>query len=88
LVELDQATNIERAISYLAGGAPPHGTYVVACSVRDFGISQEKSLELIVDRWPGAEGKSYEHIETRVANAYTYARILPASHAQKWSSGP
>lgn len=77
LVELDQATNIERAISYLAYVAPAHGTYAVACHVRDFGISQEKCLELIVDHWPGAEGKSYEHIETRVANAYTYAQYPP-----------
>lgn len=76
-VELNQPTNIERAISYLAGGAPAHGTYVVACSVRDLGISQEKCLELIADHWPGAEGKSYEHIETRVANAYTYAQDPP-----------
>lgn len=77
LVELDQPANIERAISYLAYSAPAHGTYAVACHVRDFGISQEKCLELIVDHWPGAEGKSHEHLETRVLNAYTYAQDPP-----------
>ncbi|MCS3895608.1 hypothetical protein M2171_004741 [Bradyrhizobium japonicum USDA 38] len=74
LVELDQPANIERAISYLAYGAPAHGTYVVACYTRGLGISQEKCFELIIGHWPGAEGKSYDHIETRVRNAYTYAQ--------------
>ncbi|RTE92812.1 DUF3987 domain-containing protein [Bradyrhizobium sp. LVM 105] len=77
LVELDQPANIERATSYLACSAPAHGTYAVACRVRDLGISQEKCLELIVSHWPGAEGKSYEHVETRVSNAYTYGQDPP-----------
>ncbi|TKV78926.1 DUF3987 domain-containing protein [Bradyrhizobium elkanii] len=77
LVELDQPANIERAISYLIHGAPDHGTYAVACRVRDWGISQEKCLELIAEHWPGAEGKSYDHIETRVTNAYTYGQDPP-----------
>ncbi|TWB66615.1 DUF3987 domain-containing protein [Bradyrhizobium sacchari] len=74
LVDLDGPFNIERAIAYLAGGAPSHGTYIVACHVRGLGISQEKCLELIVEHWPGADGKTYDHIETRVRNAYTYAQ--------------
>ncbi|WP_050996034.1 DUF3987 domain-containing protein [Bradyrhizobium yuanmingense] len=74
LVELDVPFNIERAIAYLAGGAPSHGTYIVACHVRGLGISQEKCLELIVEHWPGANGKTYDHIEIRVRNAYTYAQ--------------
>ncbi|WP_314959539.1 DUF3987 domain-containing protein [Bradyrhizobium cosmicum] len=64
-------------MSYLAGGAPAHGTYVVACSVRGLGISEETCLELIVEHWPGAEGKSQDHIEMRVRNAYTYAQDPP-----------
>lgn len=74
LAELDQPANIKRAIAYLADGAPAHGTYVVACHVRGLAISQEKCLELIIDHWPGAEGKSLEHFETRIRNAYTYAQ--------------
>ncbi|KRP85949.1 hypothetical protein AOQ73_36330 [Bradyrhizobium pachyrhizi] len=77
LVDLDQPANIERAISYLTHGAPEHGTYTVACRVRDWGISEEKCLDLIVEHWPGAEGKTYEHIETRVTNAYTYGQDPP-----------
>jgi len=74
LVELDQSAHVERAISYLVRGAPAHGTYVVACHVRGLGISQKKCLELIVEHWSGADGKSYDHIETRVRNAYNYAQ--------------
>lgn len=74
LVELDQPANVERAISHLTGAAAAYSTYATACCVRDLGISQEKCLELIVEYWPRAEGKSYGHIETRVRNAYTYAQ--------------
>lgn len=74
LAELDQLGNIERAIFYLASSAPAHGTFVVACYVRGLAISQEKCLELILEHWPGTAGKDYEHIETRVRNAYTYAQ--------------
>ncbi|QHP70030.1 DUF3987 domain-containing protein [Bradyrhizobium sp. LCT2] len=77
LVELDQPANIARAISHLTGGAAAYSTYVTACYVRGLGISQEKCLELIVEHWPRAEGKSYDHIETRVANAYTYGQDPP-----------
>lgn len=77
LAELDQPANVERAIAYLGGGAPAHGTFVVACYVRGLAISQEKCLELILEHWPGTAGKNYEHIETRVRNAYTYAQDPP-----------
>lgn len=77
LVELDQSSHIATAIHYLKSEAPKHGTYTVACRVRGWGLSQEKCLEIIVDHWPGSEGKTYEHIETRVNNAYTYGQDPP-----------
>ncbi|MCK1678296.1 DUF3987 domain-containing protein [Bradyrhizobium sp. 147] len=77
LVALDQPANVERAIAYLAGGAPEHGTYAVACHVRGLGISEEKCLELMMDHWPPAEAKGQEHIQFRVNNAYTYAQEPP-----------
>ncbi|MCK1622421.1 DUF3987 domain-containing protein [Bradyrhizobium sp. 160] len=74
LVALDEPANVERAIAYLAGGAPEHGTYAVACHVRGLGISEEKCLELMMDHWPPAEAKGQEHVQVRVSNAYTYAQ--------------
>jgi uncharacterized protein DUF3987/bifunctional DNA primase/polymerase-like protein len=74
LVELDTPDNIDAAIHHLERVAPAHGTYSVACCVRDWGISQEKCLDLIIEYWHGADGKTHDHIETRVANAYTYAQ--------------
>jgi uncharacterized protein DUF3987/bifunctional DNA primase/polymerase-like protein len=77
LVEWDQPCHVTAAIHFLKHEAPKYGTYVVACRVRGWGISQEKCLEIIVDHWPGAAGKTYEHIETRVNNAYTYGQDPP-----------
>ncbi|WP_158228791.1 DUF3987 domain-containing protein [Bradyrhizobium sp. Y36] len=74
LVELDQPASIERAIVFLAGSAAARSTYVTACHVRGLGVSQEKCLELIVEHWPRAAEKAYDHIETRVRNAYNYAQ--------------
>lgn len=77
LVDLDMSEHITAAIQWLATTAPKHGTYTVACKVRSWGISREMCLELIVEHWTGANGKTYEHIETRVNNAYTYAQDPP-----------
>jgi hypothetical protein len=65
LVDWDLPANVRAAAYYLMTSAPAHGTYTVACRVRGWGISEEKCLELLIDHWPPAEGKSVEHIETR-----------------------
>lgn len=78
IADLDTAAAIERAIDWLKA-APDHGTYAVAARVKDFGISQEKCTELMLEHWRDAReiDKDDDHIEFRVANAYHYGRNAP-----------
>ena len=75
-VELDTPKAIERAKDWLKRSAPDHGTYAVAAKVKDFGISREKCLELLMEDWVEAKelGKDVEHVEFRVNNAYQYGQ--------------
>lgn len=76
LVDLDRAPAIERAIDWLTA-APESGTYKVACRVKDFGISREKCLDLMLEYWPPAEAKGYDHVSFRVDNAYRHGQNAP-----------
>jgi hypothetical protein len=77
LTELDSAAAIARATEWLQTKAPEAGTYAVAARVKDFGISQERATELLLDHWPPAESKGEEHVAFRVANAYRYGQNAP-----------
>lgn len=79
LVELDSADAISRAIDYLTNKAPDHGTYNVAARVKDFGVSEEKCTELMLEHWRDARliDKDDAHIEFRIRNAYQYGQNAP-----------
>lgn len=74
LVTTDTKAAIARATEYLAKAAPDHGTYLVAARVKDFGVSRETCLDLMMEHWPPAEAKGQEHVEFRVNNAYSYGQ--------------
>lgn len=83
-LELDTPAAVERAKLWLQEGAPEsesgqqsHVTFVVACQVKDFGISEEKCEELMLEHWN--DEKSFpplvaEDLAYRVGNAYAYGR--------------
>ena len=80
-VILDLPVDIDRATSYLQTAEPAiegnYGdtlTYKTACQVRDFGISEEKCLELMLP-WNDTCSPPWdlEDLEVKVANAYEYA---------------
>ena len=72
ITELDTPNAVARATEWLTNSAPDHGTFKVACRVKDFGISEATALELMTEHWPGADAREYDHIEFRVQNAYRY----------------
>lgn len=80
-VILDTPEDIARAASYLQSAEPAvegnHGddtTYKTACMVRDFGISEEKCFELMLN-WNERCSPPWDpkDLEVKVANAYEYA---------------
>jgi len=74
LVDTNSESAIVRAVDWLAHHAPDAGTYKVAARVKDFGISQEKCEQLLMEFWPPAAAKGDEHVAFRVANAYSYGQ--------------
>jgi len=76
-VDLDTAAAVKRATEYLAKAAPDSGTFKVAARVKDFGISRETCLDLLMEHWPPAEAKGQEHVSVRVDNAYSYGQNAP-----------
>lgn len=73
-IDLDDPAAIARAVAWLRDSAPDHGTYGVACRVKDFGISEPMCGELMLEHWRDARGlgKGDDHVLFRVANAYRY----------------
>jgi len=80
-LNLDTPAALLRASGYLLDAAPAiegqYGddrTYQVACQVRDFGVSEDKCLELMT-HWNEACQPPWdtEELEVKVANAYSYA---------------
>jgi hypothetical protein len=79
LVDLDTQTAITRATDYLTSKAPDNGTYSIAAKIKDFGVSQETCLDLMLEHWRDARGldKDDDHIRFRVENAYRYGQNAP-----------
>lgn len=84
IVELDLPAHVDMAIEYLANRAPEategaggnETTYQVAARCREYGLSQEKTLDVMLDHWN--EQKAFPawlpaDLQTVVANAYKYA---------------
>lgn len=74
IAELDTADAVKRAAEYLSSRAPDHGTFKVACRIKDYGVSREQCLDLMMDHWPPAEAKGTDHVEFRVNNAYSFGQ--------------
>ena len=86
VVELDQPANIEWAIHYLQNDAPPaiegeggeFTTLKVAMTLRGHGISEDKTLELMLDHYnercqPPWEIEGKDGLAKKVGNAFLYA---------------
>ncbi|MFZ5762269.1 MAG: AAA family ATPase [Thermodesulfobacteriota bacterium] len=83
--DLDLEHNVARATRYLLeeaeeaieGASGDAATYRVACRVRDFGVSQGKALDLMLEHWNPAKAAPPWHpddLARKVANAYRYAQ--------------
>lgn len=88
VVDLDTESAISRATEWLTTKAPDAGTYSVAAKVKDFGVSRERCLELMLDHWPPAEAKGEEHVAFRVDNAYRYGQNAPGIASAEAEFGP
>ncbi len=83
-ITLDLDHNVEWAIRYLASDAPPaiqgmsgdNTTYAVAVRVRGRGLSEKKTLELMLEHWNHrcAPPWSADELARKVANAERYAQ--------------
>lgn len=84
LTELDQPQNIARAIEWLAERAPEaiqgaggdDTTYQVACRMREFALSQQVALDLMLEHWNETKASPPwmpDDLEAKVGNAYAYA---------------
>lgn len=78
---LDTDAAVKRAIEYLEAAMPAiegqggdAHTYKVACAVRDFGISPDLCLELMLEHWDYRNEPPWgEELAVKVDNAYSYA---------------
>jgi len=84
LTELDQPQNIARATEWLAERAPEaiqgaggdDTTYQVACRMREFALSQQAALDLMLEHWNETKASppwQPDDLEAKVGNAYAYA---------------
>lgn len=81
-IELDTETNVALAKAYLEtaplatkGAGGDACTFAVACGVRDFGISEDLTVELMLDHWNDRTdpGWSDDRLRVKVENAFSYA---------------
>jgi AAA domain/Bifunctional DNA primase/polymerase, N-terminal len=80
----DDPANIDRAIDWLENAAKhavegdggDHLTFATAAKVREFGCSEEKTLELLLDHWNEHCSPEWdpEDLQHKVANAFSYGR--------------
>ena len=88
LVDLDEASAVARARDYLNGhtGAVEgqggdHVTLTVAMRLKDFGVSEDVTFELMLDHWTEKCDPPWEPeaLKTKVQNAYRYGENQPGS---------
>lgn len=86
LVDLDGDLAVELATAYLEQAEPAiEGcggdltTYRTACKLRDFGVSEEVALELMLDHWNDSCSPPWtpDELAVKVANAYHYGNLPP-----------
>lgn len=83
LIELDRPESLERAKSWLETGAPDaiegaggdQATYSVAARLRDFGLSQHKALDFMLEHWNERQSPPWQpdDLAVKVDNAFRYA---------------
>lgn len=81
----------DRAKHYLLNEAPlsikgeggDSVCYQVACKVKDFGVTEQQALDLMLDHWNDRcpPGWSPEKLRTKIANAFKYGTNPPGSAA-------
>jgi hypothetical protein len=89
LVELDTPDSVQRAIEWLSTAAPDavadsgtgdHTLYLVACRVKDLGVSEGECLALVLEHYDPAKchpPQGVEVWETKVSNAYRHGLSAP-----------
>jgi hypothetical protein len=97
-VTLDTPAAHARSIFYLENDAPPavegaggdDTTYRVACQVRDFGVSRDMALQLLMEHWNERCSPPWpiDELERKVDNAYRYAQNAPGSASAAADFGP
>lgn len=84
VVELDQQRHIDQAVEYLVERAPEaiegaggdQTTFEVASACRDYGLSPEMTLDVMLEHWNEAKASppwQPDDLKDKVANAYRYA---------------
>lgn len=92
LCELDLEHNVRQCITYLERDAPEaiegsggdRTTYEVACCLRDFGVSAQVALDLMLEYWNSTKAFPpwlAEDLERKIRNAYTYAKDRPGNQS-------
>lgn len=85
---INQETAKERAIYYLENEAPEsikgqggdQTAYRVAAKVKDFGVSEDDCLDLMMDHWFEGSGWTPERLKEKIAHAYQYGtEVIGAS---------
>lgn len=79
----------KRAIDYLTNDAPEaiegaggdHTTYVVACKLKDFGVSRDDAVELMLEHWFDGCGWTDKDLDQKVYNAFRYGNNPPGADA-------
>ena len=88
LVTLDTDYAIEQGINFLEKHSPAvegesgdHHTYVTACRLKDFGLSEAKCFELLRDHWNDDCDPPWsdKDLKEKVQNAYTYGSERPGA---------
>lgn len=87
--DVDQDAARERVIAYLSNEAQESvkgqggdaTAYKVACRVRDFGVSEQDALDLMMEHWFEGSGWSHDRLGEKVAHAYRYAKHAAGSAA-------
>ena len=90
ITDPDQEHNIQRAKNWLInqapeaheGGGGDAATFKIACRLRDFGISQETALDLLLEHWN--DDKAFPpwtptDLQKKVQNAFRYAADRPGN---------
>lgn len=84
---VDQNTAERKAMEYLAtlGGAREgernHKAFVAACKIKDFGCSQDRTVELLVTSWKCEPALEREEIVHVVNSAFNYGQNSPGVDA-------